>query len=263
MPRGKSTDDLKREWGSISRDWYSAYQWPSLGMSAYSEQVAALILDDYQQMRLNVEGLRQSNYALTSHRGQCGLQTAISQFTEKRFVRAMYNLHDAGSLGKMLDYEVPLKAYRSAPHGDIDLLSLNEASLFIIEVKQHHSRESILKGLLQAYTYARLVQEVKVRFTRSFGLERSVVLVPAVLTFDTAASGRQLRSFAEYPNSKALLCCLNVDMVGLGLGQIRAYVSTDKEATLDECLTANPSDLGGCMVSFREGFIPQFRRILP
>lgn len=263
MTRRKTNDDLKREWSSVSKDWYSVYQWPSLSTPIYSEQVAAFILDDYQRMRLNVKGLRQSNYKISSHRGQCGLQTDISQFTEKRFVRAMYSLHETDLLGKILDYEVPLKACQSAQHGDIDLLSLNASTLFIIEFKQHHSKESILKGMLQAYTYTCLVQAMKGSFCRSFSLAGSVVLVPTILTFDTGESGRQLNDLAKYPNTRALLCCLNRDMVGLGLGQIRAYISTNDKADLDKCLTANPSGPGEYIVNFREGFVPQFRRVLP
>jgi len=263
MPRGKSTADLQQEWAALPRDWFSAYQWPALGVSAYAEQVAALILQDYGRIVLNVQGLRQSSYKMPFHHGQCDLQTTVAQFTEKRFVRAMYNLHETELLGKMLDYEVPLKAYRTALHGDVDLLSLDGKSLLIIEVKQHHSRESILKALLQAYTYARLVQEMKASFTQSFELDESVELVPTVLTFGTAEAGRQLNSLAQYPNTTALLSCLNRDLLGFGLGQMRAYLCTDGGAALDTCLTATPSDLGGCIVRFREGFVPQFRRVLP
>jgi hypothetical protein len=262
MTPGKSTDDLKGEWSSIAKDWCSVYRWRSLATSAYCEQVAALILQDYEQIGLNVQGLRQSNYAQTGHRGQCDLQTPIAQFTEKRFVRAMYNLakNKMPSLGHVLDYEVPLKAYESAPHGDIDLLSLHEQSLFIIEAKQHHSKDPILKPMLQAYTYARLVQVVKAQFTRSFGLESSPMLVPVVLSFETAESGKQLMTFGKYPKTGALLKRLDTDLLGLGLGRIEAYICSDGEAALNSCLTAKPNGLGQYIVTFKEGFVATFRR---
>jgi len=159
-------------------------------------------------------------------------------------------------------WDILLKAYRSAPHGDIDLLTLDGRSLLIIEVKQHGSRESLLRAFLQAYTYARLVHEVKDRLTRAFALEASVELVPAVLTFTTAQAGKQLRAFARYPRTRALLDRLDRDLIGRGLGETRFYLNTDSEAALRECLTANPSDLGGHIITFREGFVPRFRRVL-
>ena len=97
MGRRKSSVDLLREWRALPRDWYSIYQWPSIGASAYSERIAAHILAGFAQISLTVIGLRQRDYAVAAHKGQSALATEISQFTEKRFVRAMFTFRASGS----------------------------------------------------------------------------------------------------------------------------------------------------------------------
>ena len=261
MPRKKSVTELRKEWHALDKDWYSIYQWPSLAVSAYTEETAALILAHYTEIRLNVVGLRQANYALDAHRGQCALQTNISQFTEKRFVRAMYNLGTHHELGQMLDYEVPLKAYQAAPHGDIDLLSQLDDSLLVIECKQHHSKESILKGLLQAYTYTRLVNEVRDGFRRSFRLKDRLTLTPAVLVFKATTAGIQLQSLGRYPYTRDLLRRMNNELEAISLGRTRFYLGTDSDAVIDGSLIATPYMSGDALVSFRQGFVPAFGHI--
>ncbi len=99
----------------------------------------------------------------------------------------------------MLDYEVPLKEKQSSDHGDIDVLCWNGDGLLITEVKAYNSKHSLLKAILQAFTYTSLVTTAKARFTRSFKAPDETKLIPGV-SLRERRRGRQLacdRSLSE------------------------------------------------------------------
>jgi len=95
----------------------------------------------------------------------------------------------------VLDYEVPLKEKQSSDHGDIDVLCWNGDGLLITEVKAYNSKHSLLKAILQAFTYTSLVTTAKARFTRSFKAPDETKLIPAVLA----------RFTVELPTRRGLL----------------------------------------------------------
>ena len=59
-------------------------------------------------------------------------------------------------VGRVIDYEIPL---RINSNQKIDLLCVNENSLNIVELKSDKSKESILKAILEIYTYEKLIDE--------------------------------------------------------------------------------------------------------
>ena len=253
----KTLDELRLEWAGIDKNWYSVYQWKSLANSTYGELIAPMILDDFDKIKLNTTGLRKGNFQLSSHQGQSQLQTEISQFTEKRFVHAMFNAHHERPiipLGTVLDYEVPLKAQRSSRHGDIDLLCRQKSGMLIIEVKQFNSTEGILKAFLQAMVYSSLVGTVKSAFTSAFDLPDEIAIVPAVLTFDSAESGRQIRKHNCYPNTMRLLNRLNDGLLAENIEKIRFFSVTNSELQLSTCLSTKPYDANSKLVLFKDGF---------
>src|SRR5205085_237763 len=71
-----------------------------------------------------------------------------------------------------------------------------------------------LKAILQAFVYTSLVATCRDKFLTDFGLQKTCSLTPAVLTFATAQSGRQLKRLADkrpadLPNLLSLIAILN------------------------------------------------------
>ena len=91
----------------------------------YKEIVSHLIINEFDTITLVYKNLRTDSFRIVDHHGQCELQTQISQITEKRLLRAMYNMQKIDPIGVVIDYEIPLKATKSAYHGDIDLLVID------------------------------------------------------------------------------------------------------------------------------------------
>ena len=261
MARVKSEKQLLLEWQEIKKNWYKVYQWSSLSTGRYAELIAGLILESMNEIRLESSGLKQSGFSLDSHRGQAELKSPITEFNEKRFCRAMFNARNVPPLGNIRDYEVSLKAVRAADHGDIDLIAQNESGLLLIESKQPRSKESILKAILQVFTYTMLVSSVRQSFTSDFGITEKTRLIPVVLTSGEARSGKQLRQFEQLPKTIALLEQLNWLLSLETIEPIEFYIITDDEADLSCCLTSRISSRGEVLVEFKGNYLPEIKQV--
>lgn len=261
MPRGKSDSDLRQEWCGIAKNWYSIYQWSSVNTAKYSESIATLILEVFPNIELTTLGLRQTSFRVGDHRGQAKLQTNIAQFTEKRFCRALFNASSETVLGEILDYEVPLKAVQGAKHGDIDLVARIDEGLSLIEAKQPKSSESILKAMLQVYTYSMLVSSVKRQFSMEYGMIENTPLIPVILTFKQAKSAKQLSELKHGSIIVKLLEVLNSELSKNGVQPISFYIITDDMYILEKCLTTRDSIPGDKLVVFVGNYLPRIEMI--
>ena len=60
-------------------------------------------------------------------------------------------------VGRVIDYQTPLKNRRSDKAGKIDLLSYDGISVRILELKEPDSDETMLRCVLEGYTYMKTV----------------------------------------------------------------------------------------------------------
>ena len=254
MTRGYEKDKLKLAWNSVSKDWYSIYQWGRTSGAAYTEWIAEWIVESFDLIRLETAGLRMNRFKTEDHKGQAQLQTDISQFTEKRFVRAVFNLGEISPLGKIIDYEVPLKATGSAEHGDIDLLCLASGDLLCVEAKNPQKSESVLKAILQAVVYTWLASVHIDKFIDEFKLPMPTRLTPAILIFRDSASGRQLGHWGNHPHLAALLQKLDTKLANIAAGRTRFFIIENAVSETDSCLRLGEVVGGGEKVIFSSGF---------
>ena len=254
MARGLSDAVIEDEWQSLSRNWYDIYQWKQTTGEAYTEQVSEWIAQVFPEIELLTDGLRIRSFRVPDHRGQIKLGSDIKQITEKRLVRAMFNLSQLPCLGKVIDYEVPLKDTDASRHGDIDLLSVSSNSCFCVEAKKPKSSESLLKAVLQAYVYTSLVATTKQTFLSSFGLDECVRLTPAVLTFANATSGKHLNETSKFPKLLKLIGMLNSRLEANGIAPMRFFLIQNAGSELNNCLDTVNEKNGDVKVVFRSDF---------
>ena len=261
LSRNKNKESLTDEWINLKKDWFSIYNWASLSRKGYSEEIAKLLLNEFEDVKINYAGLRKNYFHLNDHYGQCQLSTNISQHVEKRFCRALFNLKKLPLLGKMLDYEVPLKEKRESKHGDIDLLSYKNGKLFIIEAKKIGSSESVLKAILETYVYSKLVYATKDAFYADFKINSGVTIKPVVLTFVNSTSGQQMMEIAQYPNIKAFIDKINDDLVKIGIEKIGFFLITNSDEDIKFSLETRPFNDKCKMIVFKNGFKPRLKKI--
>lgn len=259
--KNKNTKQLLEELSILKKDWFSVYNWKSLARKGYSEKIAKLLLDEFEGIKISYAGLRKNSFRLDSHHGQCQLATDISQHVEKRFCRALFNLKELPLLGKIVDYEVPFKEKNESKHGDIDLLSYKDGKLFVVEAKKIGSSESILKAILEAYVYSKLVYAAKKTFYADFEIDPGVTIKPAVLTFVNSTSGQQLIKMAQYPNIKALIDKINHDLAKAGIEKIGFFLITNPDDDIKFSLEARPFNDKCKMIIFKNGFKLELKEI--
>jgi len=257
----KNKELIQEEWFKLRKDWFSIYNWASLSRKGYSEEIAKLLFDNFEEVKIIYAGLRKNSFRLNSHHGQCQLATDISQHVEKRFCRALFNLKESPLLGKILDYEVPFKEKGESRHGDIDLLSYKEGKLFVIEAKKIGSSESILKAILEAYVYSKLVRAVKKAFYADFKIDSGATIKPVVLTFVNSTSGQQLIKMAKYPNVKALIDKINHDLAKTEIDKIGFFLITNPDEDIKSSLEARPFDDKCKMIVFKDSFKLRLKEI--
>lgn len=249
----------------MEKDWYSIYnKWDRLKQISYSEENAKILTRDFAHISLFSNGLRENNFNLIDHKGQARLSTPISQVTEKRFIRALYNFGQDGPIdhfGKIIDYEVPLKKAHDSKHGDIDLVVNRDSKLMIVEAKQHKSNESILKGLIQAYVYSLLINSVKKAFYLEYSLSSKIILTPAILSFKSSSSGKQILSIDDYPNTVNLIKAMNQTLLKSGLNPFCFFIIFNSKEDVDTSLTTGRFDGEGELILFKKNFIPDIQEI--
>lgn len=115
-----------------------------------------------------------------------------------------------GAIGTVIDYQIPLKSSLADPIGKIDLLSESSDSVYAIELKRNESRETLLRCILEAYTYSRSVDKKKL--FADFGIGAGKTLKTAILIYENSAPYKEylgLRN-GERPGLKMLFEALEI-----------------------------------------------------
>lgn len=126
-------------------------------------------------------------------------------------------------LGSIMDYQVPLKNIESDKVGKIDIISFDEKTkmLYLIELKYGDNKETLLRAVLESYTYYKIVKGKKLIDdyfnNKQFNLFKDInpnqiILKPAVLLTQYCKANKELTEVIENkrPKLKKLIKNLGV-----------------------------------------------------
>lgn len=150
----------------------------------YSEIVAHWVceyFDDFANGILQIERtgakngrLKDRPYYTKSHEDfrENGKISEGSGREEDLIAQRMFKVGAIKGLGRILDYQTPLKDSEKDAAGKIDLLSFDEKTneLRILELKKPDSEETLLRCILESYTYYKTIKN-KDAFARSFDVK--------------------------------------------------------------------------------------------
>lgn len=120
-------------------------------------------------------------------------------------------------LGKVKQYQVPLKKRAADKNvGKIDLVSLNESKLYVVELKTEKSKETLLRCAMEAVTYCR--QANQEQLMKDY---HATEIIPAVLVGKGGAQEAELREKPE--NLTKLLRTLGVEVFFLTKAEKGGY----------------------------------------
>ena len=168
----------------------------------YTEVVAEWILKNIYLFDYIKPITREKSYKVDSHDGKN--KDNDSNREEEKIAMKLFDLsQNQGKvfdvIEKIIDYQTPLKDIQTDKAGKIDLLAYNEneKTLRILELKKIDSKETMLRCVLEAYTYLKIVDKAKL--LKDFGLAENTKIKACPFVF---YSGEQHQEMKEIKDSR-------------------------------------------------------------
>ena len=182
----------------------------------YTEIIAKWLLNNIELFNDIKMISRENNYKVDSHDGKIkneksGREEEIIGMKLFDFSQNQGKVFDI--IGKIIDYQTPLKDIQTDKAGKIDLLAYNEneKTLRILELKKPDSKETMLRCVLEAYTYLKVVDKAKL--LKDFGLPENTKIKACPFVFYEKEQYREMQQDKE--NLKDLIKKLEIEVIYL------------------------------------------------
>ena len=168
----------------------------------YTEVVAEWILKNIYLFDYIKPITREKSYKVNTHDGK-NKDKDSNREEEKIAMKLFDSSQNQGKvfeiIGKIIDYQTPLKDIQTDKAGKIDLLAYNESkkTLRILELKKPDSKETMLRCVLEVYTYLKVVDKDKL--LKDFGLPEDTEIKACPFVF---YDGEQHQEMKEIKDSR-------------------------------------------------------------
>lgn len=184
----------------------------------YTEIIAKWLLDNIELFNDIKMISRENSYKVDSHDGK--IKNEKSEREEEIIAMKLFDSsQNQGKvfdiIGKIIDYQIPLKNVRADKAGKIDLLAYNEKenpkTLRILELKKLDSKETMLRCVLEAYTYLKIVDKAKL--LKDFGLPENTKIKACPFVFYGKEQYKEMQE--DRKNLKELIEKLEIEVIYL------------------------------------------------
>ena len=184
----------------------------------YTEIIAKWLLDNIELFNDIKMISRENSYKVDSHDGK--IKNEKSEREEEIIAMKLFDFsQNQGKvfdiIGKIIDYQTPLKNVQIDKAGKIDLLAYNEKenpkTLRILELKKIDSKETMLRCVLEAYTYLKIVDKAKL--LKDFGLPENTKIKACPFVFYDGEQHQEMQQ--DRKNLKELMKKLDVEPIYL------------------------------------------------
>ena len=173
----------------------------------YTEVISGFVHENLDKFH-SIKGItRNASYELAGH--DCSFSIGSNREEEiiaMKICRQSRNGEVFPGIGIVLDYQVPLKNRREDKAGKVDLISLNEDNLYLLELKRQDSNETMLRCVLEGFTYLKTVDQDKL--VSDFRLSGVKSVNAAPLVFEKSRQWMEMRE--ERPNLKNLMNAMKI-----------------------------------------------------
>jgi len=168
----------------------------------YTEIIAKWLLDNIELFNDIKMISRENSYKVDSHDGK--IKNEKSEREEEIIAMKLFDFsQNQGKvfdiIGKIIDYQTPLKNVQTDKAGKIDLLAYNEKenpkTLRILELKKLDSKETMLRCVLEAYTYLKIVDKAKL--LKDFGLPEDTIVKACAFVFYDGKQHQEMKDGRE------------------------------------------------------------------
>lgn len=184
----------------------------------YTEIIAGWLLDNIELFNDIKMITREKSYKVDTHDGI--IKNKGSKREEEKIAMKLFDLsQNQGKvfeiIGKIIDYQTPLKDIQTDKAGKIDLLAYNEKenpkTLRILELKKPDSEETMLRCVLEAYTYLKIVDKAKL--LKDFGLPENTKIKACPFVFYGKEQYKEMQE--DRKNLKELIEKLEIEVIYL------------------------------------------------
>ena len=182
----------------------------------YTEIIAEWLLDNFYLFDTIKMISRESSYKVKTHDGK--IKAENSNREEEKIAMELFDYSQNKGvtfdiIGKIIDYQTPLKNVQKDDVGKIDLLAYNEneKTLRILELKRPDSKETMLRCVLEAYTYLKIVDKAKL--LKDFGLPEDTIVKACPFVFYGKEQYREMQQDREH--LKDLIEKLGIEVIYL------------------------------------------------
>ena len=182
----------------------------------YTEIIAEWLLDNFYLFDTIKMISRESSYNVKTHDGK--IKDEKSNREEEKIAMELFDYSQNKGvtfdiIGKIIDYQTPLKNVQKDDVGKIDLLAYNEKekTLKILELKKPDSKETMLRCVLEAYTYLKIADKTKL--LKDFELPEDTIIKACPFVFVEGEQYKEIQEDRKY--LKELMKKLDVEPVYL------------------------------------------------
>lgn len=219
----------------------------------YTEVVAEFLANNYANTLRPIGKKLQipvrDNWNGLQHNGTIDPATKQTRYSEKWLAIALFNTGQQYPFGRVFDYEVPLKRVRKDnKYGKVDIVSLDGELIRLIELKiKNKNNESLLRALLEIYTYYKLLRNSKEQFMNHMRVMTKTPAIqdflPCILTEDDTRSADEIQNIKNHPLLTSLI------------KQISNEIGRDMEFYIYNTINQKPSlDKGSSKVLLKSAF---------
>ena len=215
----KKLEASKSEMGQFySEDFLNYISETSDKERDYTEIIAGWLLDNIELFNEIKLITREKSYKVKTHDGI--IKNEESKREEEKIAMKLFDSSkNRGKvfdiIGKIIDYQTPLKNVRGDKAGKIDLLAYNEnenpKTLRILELKRPDSKETMLRCVLEAYTYLKVVDKAKL--LKDFGLPEDTKIKACPFVFFGEEQYKEMQQ--DRKNLKDLIEKLDTEVIYL------------------------------------------------
>ena len=125
----------------------------------YTEVIAQWLLEHLNLLEQIPSITRNSSYFVAGHDGKPDDPNSVRE--EELIAMAMKRQGSMSIVGEVVDYQIPLKNVMKDTAGKIDLLTYDGETMRILELKTPDSKETMLRCVLEGYTYWKVLDKAK------------------------------------------------------------------------------------------------------
>ena len=156
----------------------------------YTEVIAEWLLNNFNLFGNIQKITRKSSYKVETHDGKPNPE---SNRKEEIMAMKIFRQSSLNILGKILDYQTPLKDKQGDEAGKIDIVSYNRdiKTVYLLELKREDSKETMLRCVLEIYTYLKTLNGDK--FLSDFNLPKDIKIKASPLVFLNGSQHEEMK----------------------------------------------------------------------